>query len=51
MTGADLEAFLDGLMPPTRTENIAGAVIAVVKDGQVFSPRVTDTPTWPGARP
>ncbi len=36
MTAADLEAFLDGLMPAQlEREDIAGAVIAVVKDGQV----------------
>ena len=37
MTGADLEAFLDGLMPAQlEREDIAGAVIAVVKNGQVL---------------
>jgi len=37
MTAADLEAFLDGLMPAQlEREDIAGAVIAVVKDGQVL---------------
>ncbi|HUO15707.1 MAG TPA: serine hydrolase [Verrucomicrobiae bacterium] len=37
LTGADLEAFLDGMMPAQlERENIAGAVIAVVKDGQVI---------------
>ncbi|MFZ0806918.1 MAG: serine hydrolase domain-containing protein, partial [Candidatus Sulfotelmatobacter sp.] len=37
LTGADLEAFLDGMMPSQlERENIAGAVIAVVKDGQVI---------------
>jgi CubicO group peptidase (beta-lactamase class C family) len=37
MTAADLEAFLDGLMPAQlEREDIAGAVIAVVKDGQVI---------------
>ena len=37
MTAADLAAFLDGLMPAQlEREDIAGAVIAVVKDGQVI---------------
>ena len=37
LTGADLEAFLDGLMPlQLQREDIAGAVIAVVKDGKVI---------------
>src|ERR1039457_1379187 len=35
-TSVDLEAFLDGLMPAQlEREDVAGAVIAVVKDGQV----------------
>jgi CubicO group peptidase (beta-lactamase class C family) len=37
MTSADLEAFLDGMMPAQlEREDIAGAAIAVVKDGQVI---------------
>ena len=37
MTAADLEAFLDGFMPAQlEREDIAGAVIAVVKNGQVL---------------
>src|ERR1700739_4118176 len=37
LTATDLEAFLDGMMPSQlERENIAGAVIAVVKDGQVL---------------
>jgi CubicO group peptidase (beta-lactamase class C family) len=37
LTGADVEAFLDGLMPSQlQREDIAGAVIAVVKDGKVI---------------
>ncbi len=37
LTGADIEAFLDGMMPSQlERENVAGAVIAVVKDGQVI---------------
>jgi len=37
MTAADLEAFLDGAMPlQLRREDIAGAVVLVVKDGQVL---------------
>ena len=37
MTAADLEAFLDGLMPAQiEREDVAGAVVAVVKDGQVL---------------
>lgn len=36
LTATDLEAFLDGMMPSQlEREDIAGAVIAVVKDGQV----------------
>jgi CubicO group peptidase (beta-lactamase class C family) len=37
LTPADVEAFLDGLVPAQlERENIAGAVVAVVKDGQVI---------------
>ncbi len=37
LTAADLEAFLDGLMPPQLArEDIAGAVVAVVKDGKLL---------------
>jgi CubicO group peptidase (beta-lactamase class C family) len=37
MNAADLEAFLDGLMPAQlEREDVAGAVIAVVKDGHVI---------------
>ena len=37
LTGTDLEAFLDGEMPSQlNREDIAGAVIAVVKDGKVI---------------
>jgi len=37
LTGADVEAFLDGMMPSQlERENIAGAVIGVVKDGHVI---------------
>jgi CubicO group peptidase (beta-lactamase class C family) len=37
MTAADLEAFLDGVVPlQLERENIAGAVVCVVKDGQVL---------------
>src|ERR1022692_837003 len=37
LTVVDLEAFLDGLMPAQlEREDVAGAVIAVVKDGQVI---------------
>lgn len=37
LTGTDLEAFLDGLMPlQLEREDIAGATIAVVKDGKVI---------------
>ena len=37
LTGADIEAFLDGLLPlQLDRENIAGCVVAVVKDGQVI---------------
>jgi CubicO group peptidase (beta-lactamase class C family) len=36
LTSADLEAFFDGLIPATIEKgDIAGAVVAVVKDGQV----------------
>jgi CubicO group peptidase (beta-lactamase class C family) len=35
LTAADLEAFLDGVMPiELKADDIAGAVVAVVKDGQ-----------------
>jgi len=37
LTQPDLTAFLDGLMPPALAENdIAGAVVCVVKDGKVL---------------
>lgn len=37
MTAQDIEAFLDGLVPlQLQTNDIAGATIAVVKDGQVL---------------
>ena len=37
LTGEDLEAFLDGMMPSQlNREDVAGAVIAVVKDGKVI---------------
>jgi len=37
LTAADLEAFLDGIMPlQLAREDIAGATIAVVKDGKLF---------------
>ena len=37
MTAADVEAFLDGLMPlAIERDDIAGAVVAVVKDGKVL---------------
>src|SRR5215469_7426857 len=37
LTAADLEAFLDGLVPmQLARENIAGAVIVIVKNGSVF---------------
>lgn len=37
LTATDLEAFLDGMMPAQlERENIAGAVISVVKDGKVL---------------
>ncbi|MBS1867225.1 MAG: beta-lactamase family protein, partial [Acidobacteria bacterium] len=37
LTAADLEPFLDGLMPAQlERENIAGAVISVVKDGKLL---------------
>jgi CubicO group peptidase (beta-lactamase class C family) len=37
LTGPDVEAFLDGMMPSQlERENVAGAVIAVVKDGHVI---------------
>jgi CubicO group peptidase (beta-lactamase class C family) len=37
LTAVDLEAFLDGLMPAQlEREDIAGAVVAVVKDGSVL---------------
>ena len=37
MTAADVEAFLDGLVPlQIRHDDIAGATIAVVKDGKLL---------------
>jgi CubicO group peptidase (beta-lactamase class C family) len=37
MTAADVEAFLDGVVPvQLERDNIAGAVVCVVKDGQVL---------------
>jgi CubicO group peptidase (beta-lactamase class C family) len=37
LTAVDLEAFLDGLMPAQiQREDVAGAVVAVVKEGQVI---------------
>lgn len=37
LTKADLEAFLDALLPAQlQSRDIAGAVVAVVKDGQVL---------------
>jgi CubicO group peptidase (beta-lactamase class C family) len=37
LTGTDVEAFLDGMMPSQlQREDIAGAVIAVVKNGKVI---------------
>jgi CubicO group peptidase (beta-lactamase class C family) len=37
MTQADVEAFLDGLMPTQlQREDVAGAVITIVKDGKPF---------------
>lgn len=37
MTAADIEAFLDGFLPmQLERENIAGAVVSVVKDGKVL---------------
>ena len=37
MTAADIEAFLDGLIPvQLQRDDIAGAVVAVVKDGQMI---------------
>ena len=57
LTGADLEAFLDGMMPAQlNREDIAGAVVAVVKDGKVifakgygFSDVEKRTPVTPDA--
>ena len=37
ITASDLEAFLDGIVPiQLERDNIAGATIVVVKDGQVL---------------
>jgi CubicO group peptidase (beta-lactamase class C family) len=57
LTAADLGAFLDGLVPmQLQREDIAGAVIAVVKDGQLFFARgygysdaAKKTPVIPGS--
>ena len=43
---AELEAFLDDLLGrQMRDYHIAGAAISVVKDGRLFLPKATDTPT------
>lgn len=55
LTATDLEAYLDGMMPAQlEREDIAGAVITVVKDGQVlfmkgygFSDEAKRTPVTP----
>jgi len=40
LTGADIDAWLDGYMPyALATGDIAGAVVAVVKDGEIVSER------------
>ena len=40
MTATDVEAFLDGFLPmQLERENIAGAVVVVVKDGKVLFSR------------
>jgi len=40
LTAADVDAWLDGYMPyPMATGDIAGAVVAVVKDGQILTER------------
>jgi CubicO group peptidase (beta-lactamase class C family) len=57
LTGTDLEAFLDGMMPSQlHREDIAGAAIAVVKDGKIifakgygFSDVEKRTPVTPDA--
>ncbi len=57
LTAEDLEAFLDGMMPAQlNREDIAGAVIAVVKDGKVifakgygYSDMAKRTPVTPDA--
>ena len=57
MTAADVEAFLDGVMPlQIEREDIAGAVIVVVKDGKIlftkgygFSDVAKRTPVTPDA--
>ena len=57
LTAADLESFLDGLMPAQiEREDTAGAVVAVVKDGQVlfakgygYSDMAKRTPVTPDA--
>ena len=37
MTAADVESFIDGILPlQIKTDDIAGATVAVVKDGKVL---------------
>jgi len=57
LTGADLEVYLDGMMPSQlHREDIAGAVVAVVRDGKIifakgygFSDVEKRTPVTPDA--
>ena len=43
---AELEAFLDDLLRKEMEEHhIAGAAVSVVKDGKLFLPKATATPT------
>ena len=52
LTAADVDAFLDGLMPAAlNTAEVPGAVVVVVKDGRVlFGRRATASPTMRAAR-
>ena len=45
MTAADVSAFLDGIVSQQLArEDIGGAVVLVIKDGKVYSPKGTAMP-------
>jgi hypothetical protein len=44
LTAADVEAFLDGIVPlQLEQQDVAGATIAIVKDRKLFFPKATVT--------